>query len=179
MKYTIKGEWDTEPDQCTWIDSATGYVCEVRRDKEKGYWGGCIRLPQDHALSLNYEIIYETRFEELRLISSYLDSVSYYMSESDNHIWIGFDYHSTDDILPCGEDRFNLCSKMGATYKNLQYVKDTCALLAKQLKYVHLDKYFEIKRAMAHLPLKLQEELDNIDQKSSEIGWKRGKQNES
>ena len=126
MKYKIKGEWDTEPDEAVWIDGETGYVCEARRSRI-GAWYGCVRLPENHILN---DDKLQTEDFDLEVHGG----VTFFDKKEDDFYWIGFDCAHEFDILPTFpiiQQRSDLI-----TYKNLDYVKEECKKLAKQLKEI-------------------------------------------
>lgn len=166
MKYATRGEWDTEPDQCTWIDGETGYVCEARRN-HVGSWCGYVLLPDDHMFQLNGKFLYvgddiqEFDFEVHR-------GITYFNKEKDDRYWIGFDCSHAGDYMPKMSWEYLPDSK--DIYRNLSFVKEQCSCLAKQLKEINFDKYFEIRKAIQSLEIKSQEELNNINAKLAEMG---------
>jgi thiol-disulfide isomerase/thioredoxin len=147
------GEWDNEPDKVEWRDDATGYPCIARRGLS-GSWCGYVAVPPGHELhgkdyndvdvivhgGLTYADVCAEDIER-GVCHKPLDG------ESDDVWWFGFDCAHCFDFMPAlawvqdevRADAIRRGDKLLAeyepdeTYRNLEYVKYECTLLAAQL----------------------------------------------
>lgn len=158
MKYSIKGEWDDEPDEANWIEEYSGYECRALRNPREGYWECYVWLPQTHALCKNGDsYMLQDKF-------IYQDVDCFGKTKANRYCAAHFCNHPYD-MRPLWARRWN---GEGRQYRNLDYVKNKCALIAKQLKDVSLDKYF-------YLQQQLSEELASVNAEFTIIKkrWKK------
>jgi len=141
-----RGEWDNEPDKVQWIDEATNLDCLAVRTPHSGHWCGYVGVTEKHPC---FEKDYNQSYD---LIDGGFDvhgglTFSGHCHESatpergichvpesgrpDNVWWLGFDCAHCGDISPAYQ------RSMGYgpmdRYRTLNYVKNECANLAKQL----------------------------------------------
>lgn len=156
------GPWHEEPDEASWIDAATGYACEARRN-HSGAWCGYVRIPQDHPLygvEYNHDLpmrlhgameaakegdvgkrgpmeVFCMALNPDSTRVSYLFDVHGSLTYSGADwpaagFWYGFDCSHCDDLSPA----YQTPEEYGydKRYRDLPYVKAECASLARQLQ---------------------------------------------
>lgn len=150
------GPWHGEPDKMQWPDEATGLPCLVHRSDFSGAWCGYVGVPEGHPWhemnafeidadvhgALNFATFCMDTGDESRGICHVAGP-----GESDHVYWIGFDCGHAFDAKP-GADAFmrsvaphleEMRQSMSVgilaeTYRDLDYVRDQCRLLAAQVK---------------------------------------------
>lgn len=149
------GPWQDEPDKCQWIDPSTDLDCLAVRHPRYGHWCGYVGVPEGHPA---YEQHYDSVPVEVHGGLTFADSCD----QSDDaeahgicHVplpgrpekiwWLGFDAAHAWDMQPAkpslyaslgltGNSIFTLPEDRGESYKNLAFIRDECAILAKQLR---------------------------------------------
>lgn len=136
------GPWKNEPDKVTWIDEETGLDCMARRAPSVGAWCGYVGIKEGHPLyGKNYVgcteddivvhggITYSAYCQEEEKETG----ICHITKDDDKIYWIGFDCAHFNDMSP-------LMPAMpffsDITYKDLEYVKNECKELARQLKEI-------------------------------------------
>lgn len=151
------GEWDNEPDKLQWLDEETGMPCLIVRNR-LGALCGYVGVTKDHRfygtdydsvkLSDNDESYDEAHYPpahggltyanvcqegpEARTICHVVEE-----GEDDDVWWLGFDCLHAWDTSPgmmALDLRSSIYSPPENSYKNLAYVQNACAELAKWLK---------------------------------------------
>jgi len=144
------GPWHSEPDLAEWRDEATGLPCLALRHPRNGHWCGYIAVAADHPWTMEDWSDYEAGVEVHGGITfgparcqpeREGDKMPWHRvchvpraDESEDVRWFGFDcghsgYHDAD-LEPGGDP----CWHKNATYRDLDFVVEQCALLAKQAK---------------------------------------------
>lgn len=105
-------------DDVTFIDSKTGYECELKRTTETGCWCGYVRVPENHPYSqVNY-------IEVNKYINIHGD-----LTFGDG-CWFGFDTSDANiDYIPAFSE---MISQFHVTYKTYEFAKTETIKLAKQ-----------------------------------------------
>jgi hypothetical protein len=119
-----RGIWDTEPDQLKWNDPETGLGCEIHRDKHFGFLRGFVYSPVD---------IRPKSGDKQDLSLEVYTSHTFVLARNNTYI-IGFDCFMPSDPMPATP--WTLANRNG--YKDMDYVIDQCANLAKQIKKKHI-----------------------------------------
>jgi len=157
-------EWENEPDKLFWTDEETGYNCAILRHHTFKHLCGYVRIPKDHplfnleysdkipsALKYKFDEILKCKigkrspvsclFTDIKnphveilfdvhwglTFSEYCDGE--YLPEG---FWYGFDCSHAGDMSPYRfENQYSFPSEI---YRNIEYVKNECKSLAKQLK---------------------------------------------
>ena len=124
-----RGPWDQEPDKEQWVDPETGLPCLIVRGP-LGALCGYVGVPEGHPAT--------EKTEDLEVHGG----VTYGPSpcsggdichipdegEPDHVFWIGFDCSHRWDFAP------GFFYAWGGEYRDIAYVKNQCALLARQIK---------------------------------------------
>jgi len=123
------GDWQSEPDEVSWLDEASGYACPVKRHPRVGNLCGYVGIPSTHPL-------FEKNDELLDTIDVHgdINYAGYLVCE---RTWyFGFDCAHAFDYSPGLTAELDNSPKLfkGATYRNIEYVKSEVIKLAKQLK---------------------------------------------
>ena len=125
-----RGEWDDEPDKLQWTDIDTGLVCLIVRGPV-GALCGYVGVPEGHPW-------YKT--DPYADCHGGVTFTGFCQEANDEHgichvgddtpWWIGFDCAHSGDLTPGAMyDR----GEWFSTYRNINYVKRECALLAQQV----------------------------------------------
>jgi len=133
-----KGEWDDEPDKVQWTDEETGLVCLAKRNPHMGNWCGYVGVAPEHPM---YGKDYNDVDADVHGGLTYADSCQEGPLEmtichipesgSPDHLWwLGFDCGHADDVSPNPLMKYH---SLRGTYKTLDYVREQCKELAKQL----------------------------------------------
>lgn len=136
-----KRPWEDEPDILQFIDKDTGYKCFIRRHLELGHLCGYVLIPDDLVNNI------EELSEEIENIDIHggitFNKILIDPSMNSEHHAIGFDCAHSCDFAPyvyedlcidhTREDRIKYQHIMGMTYKDINFVKNECRKLAKQL----------------------------------------------
>jgi hypothetical protein len=143
------GAWDNEPDKAQWTDEATGLPCMIHRN-HFGAWCGYVGVTPDHPIhSIDADSVLDVH-GGITFTAGCSDDADHITGEGichlpgegepDNVIWFGFDcahYLDSYPTLRAHEDQFGLSFfNEHGTYRDMQYVKDECTSLAKQLALV-------------------------------------------
>ena len=121
-----KGEWNNEPDREEWIDSYSGYKCEIIRHEHLGSLCGYVTITFGHPY-------FRKKYNEIDI--DVHGGLTYGTSHKNLLTWVlGFDCAHLNDVCPgmpifAGEIEYK-------TYKSWDYVKDQVVYLAHQLKSV-------------------------------------------
>lgn len=135
------GPWTDEPDKIQFQDEQTGLPCLIVRN-QMGALCGYVGINKNHP-HFKKEFTHEDfsdimvhgglTFSDTCQEGDECHSICHKVEKGeDDHIWwLGFDCNHSEDLSP----RFpvNFCRE---TYKDIEYVKRQCKLLAKQLKEV-------------------------------------------
>lgn len=135
------GEWDSEPDRLSWTDRETGLPCLIVRNR-MGALCGYVAVERGHQA-------YRKDQDDIEV---YVHGGLTYSDLCNGHIchtpepgkpadvwWLGFDCNHYLDWSPRSatyeRDRGDSCFKRQheEIYRNVAYVQDECASLAKQL----------------------------------------------
>lgn len=149
------GPWDDEPDKVQWVDGGTDLDCLAVRNGV-GAWCGYVGVPEGHpwyavdysSSTCGHAGCYEHTPDSMTSVhggitySNFCDEDSP-EAEAICHVpfpgrpekvwWFGFDTCHLGDTYP---DRRAMFSTEIDVYRTLAYVKDQCAILARQLKGV-------------------------------------------
>lgn len=150
------GPWDNEPDRTTWTDAGTGVVCVAIR-QDTGYWCGYIGVDKNHPWFGNREL---DEKPEVRVHGG----VTYaragnqavpgrnVLYKSQDFWWIGFDCAHSGDISPAyfTKDASDLAIWDG--YRDLPYVREQCAKLARQSVDLPEKWEFEVSAEESNAP---------------------------
>jgi hypothetical protein len=130
------GPWEFEPDEDDWVDTDTGLRCMAMRHPDLGHWCGYVGfIPGMHLWRVGYNQI-ERRVDvhggltfsgRFKMMKSWLRP----------YWWIGFDCAHYLDIVP-GVRKHYLTEFHGEgcevrNYRDLEYVRAECKILAKRL----------------------------------------------
>lgn len=132
-----KGPWDGEPDEKTWIDEATGFICYACRNDFMGHWCGYVGLPPNHPWN-------EKDYNDLPVLLVH-GGVTFAgkgnalgLSGSSSALWfIGFDCAHAGDLPPTPLSRWGPFNSWEhflsySVYRTLEYVESECCSLALQ-----------------------------------------------
>ena len=134
------GEWDNEPDKMQWPDEATGLPCLAVRQKDNGHWCGYVGVTEEHP---KFSLGYSEVDAEVHGGLTYADACQPRVDESrgichtppvgepDHVWWFGFDCAHAWDYSPGERTRIREADQ---TYRTLDYVRENCRGLAKQLR---------------------------------------------
>lgn len=139
------GPWQDEPDKRQWLDPATGLPCLIVRN-QMGSLCGYVGVSKEHpAYRKDYEDV-ELDYDvhgDLSFAGSCHDDVDGHgichkveQGENDDVWWLGFDCGHFQDLSPAivaRERKISLGLIGNPTYRDISYVQDECASLAKQL----------------------------------------------
>lgn len=131
-----KGPWDNEPDKLQWIDIETDLDCLIVRN-DMGALCGYVGVTEGHPLyGKDYN---DTDFSVHGGItySNFCNGHICHVPEpgrSDKVYWFGFDCCHAFDLLPSSLAYSNPPDSY--IYRDIEYVKEECSKLAKQLKGV-------------------------------------------
>ncbi len=142
------GPWLNEPDYVTWVDEETGYHCIIRRNPEIGILCGYVGVDGKHPLHGKDKYDFEIECHGGLTYSDSCDSgipksfwseypICHKADSNDEAWWFGFDCGHGFDLSPSynsSELLKNIYEIKKYTYKDINYVKDQCKSLAKQLK---------------------------------------------
>lgn len=124
---------DWEQLEVDWVDESTGYRCLARRHSTMGHWCGYVMVNRQHHL---YGVDYRQHgFPKLRVHGG----VTWTAKHSPTEWAIGFDCAHYNDIVPemsdCGftDSTLRVDGESLAIYKNINFVKAQCTILAAQL----------------------------------------------
>ena len=161
-RYEISGPWSDEPDKVQWVDQATGLDCLAVRNR-MGVWCGYVGITSEHPW---FEVGYSQCIEhcEGSVDNGYCEhtpealiSVHGGLTFSDRchegvgdeavcHVpypgrdgrvwWFGFDCNHAFDLAPSILHPKEFPILENDVYRDLPYVREEVALLAKQLASV-------------------------------------------
>lgn len=134
-----RGAWDNEPDKVQWQDEATGMPCIARRSPNLGFWCGYVGVSEGHPhFGQNYNDVNVDVHGGLTFADfcnkegDEATSICHVPGpgESDRVFWFGFDCGHAWDLSPAWDRKW-----IGEheTYRDLDYVRQQCANLARQL----------------------------------------------
>ena len=133
------GEWQSEPDKIQWQDRVTELPCLAVRHPRGGYWCGYVGVTKDHpAFEKDYDNVDVDVHGGLTFAAHCQADTETGIchipeaGEPDDVWWFGFDCAHLGDTSPGFVARWGRDSDHGF-YKNLAYVQQECAQLAKQL----------------------------------------------
>lgn len=138
----LPGVWKDEPDKAQWQDAVTGLPCLVVRGPH-GSWCGYVGVLEAHPL---YGKDYDTLDVSVHGGLTFSDKcapsekeergICHVPSpgESDQVWWFGFDCAHAGDISPGYAHHLHGSAFKYGEYRDIRYVKDEVANLARQLK---------------------------------------------
>lgn len=119
-------EFLNEPDHLEWIDDETGLLCEIKRNMRLGNLCGYVTVP-------NLNGICDDDYCDHLGIQVH-GGITFSMKKDGGHVF-GFDCAHSGDLIPVVEmKKIMLGIDSYGTYRNIEYVKNECKELAKQLK---------------------------------------------
>lgn len=136
------GPWNDEPDKLEGVDKETKLDCLILRHESIGHLCGYVGINKDHKL---FKAEYSACFLKENCGKSYCDhtldliidvhgGLTFSNSIPESSIkdlwWFGFDCSHSGDLAP-GMNRF--LGMTGGIYRDIDYVKQECEKLAKQL----------------------------------------------
>jgi hypothetical protein len=140
------GEWDNEPDRLEWRSEMHGLSCLISRNG-LGAWCGYVAVPPGHPwheLDYNTEVFHGV---EVHGGLTYSDHCSGHIchvpapGEPDDVWWLGFDCAHGCDYVPGMYAAGGIRARMGdiflmsgEKYRNIQYVREQCEDLARQVR---------------------------------------------
>jgi hypothetical protein len=140
-----RGEWDKEPDKIQYEDEATGLPCLIVRNHFGalcGYVGVSFGHPyygkDYHEIDLEVHggLTYSEFCQEKEGESGGICHIPE-PGEPAKVWWLDFDCAHAWDVIPSFH---NECLLYGSTYKNIDFVKEEIALLARQVKEAENDR---------------------------------------
>ena len=156
-----KGEWDSEPqDKISWIDPETNLECLMVRNF-RGAWCGYVGVPSGHiAYGVDHDTLTCSVHGGLTFSGTSGGDICHpnQPGKPVDIWWLGFDCaHTTDNWPGLGHNPLNFISDLHSVlsgneqhlhhtygYKNIKYVKNEIASLAKQLmESTYMDKLSE------------------------------------
>jgi hypothetical protein len=157
-------QWDNEPDELSFIDKETGYQCQILRRRKKTedsmiYLCGYVRIPENHPfynLSSSDQLIPKENkiilingdeyyicndIWDYKTPASFLEvhggiTFSGFAREGflPDGYWYGFDCGHSGDV----SNKKDIHDFENYKYRDIEYVKDECKSLAKQLKFLEV-----------------------------------------
>jgi len=137
--------WENEPDSLSFVDEDTGYTCFIRRNLIVGHLCGYVFIPDDlvnKAKELS-EKIKDIDIHGGITYKGYIEGIAdkikpYAIGFDCAHAWDFVPYmymHGCKELSPevIIEGTMEYQSKMDITYKDINFVKNECRKLAKQL----------------------------------------------
>ena len=125
--------WENEPDMKFWIDGASGYDCLILRMEWSGHLTVYVRVPVGHPWhGKDYDAIdadvhggltYASDRRPMRII----DGEKAEVPDAPQGYWVGFDAAHLGDLTPRYPHETD-------TYRDMDYMANECALLAKQAR---------------------------------------------
>jgi len=132
------GPWEKEPDKIQWEDKKTRLPCLIVRHPVLGHLCGYVGVSKKHPkFGKGYDDQNVNVHGGLTYASPCMHNICHIVEEGedDNVWWLGFDCGHLGDTSP------GMMASMGhlsffkdGTYKNIDYVKNECQDLARQLK---------------------------------------------
>jgi hypothetical protein len=141
--FKSRGIWDTEPDKVQFQDEETGLPCLIRRNrcgalcgyvgitKEHPYFEkSLVECDFNHNLDVHGGITYNDFCvgDEESGICHLVEN-----GEDSNVYWLGWDAAHFGDFVP----KYDKYQHDESMYKNIDYIKNECSRLAKQLKNIN------------------------------------------
>lgn len=138
------GEWADEPDKVQWQDEATGLPCLAVRNHH-GVWCGYVGVAPGHPWhGLRYDEAEDQGNISVHGGLTFANACSPGNEEhgichkpdpgEPEHVWwFGFDCHHAWDLAPVYYARHPEDMAVDETYRTLDYARQECASLAKQL----------------------------------------------
>jgi hypothetical protein len=149
------GPWQHEPDKIQFDDEATGLPCIVRRSGMGGNLCGYVGVPEGHPwFGKNYSDLLDVEvhggltFAEKCQEDDKEHGICHVEDDGVKRYWLGFDCGHSQDLMPAMVVRERelgpslnfpgfpvtvLRCSIGV-YKSVEYVKQECASLARQVK---------------------------------------------
>lgn len=127
------GDWIFEPDFQNGVDDNSGYPMLIVRIHGSGHLCGYVGVHDSHPFhGKDYD---DEALQEIDVHGGLTySSDSGPGQEPDGFWWFGFDCAHAGDLAP------GMATILKGTYRNLAYVQDECAKLAKQLYELSNDK---------------------------------------
>ena len=133
------GEWDNEPDKVQWQDE-TGLPCLAVRSSRSGHWCGYVGVNEGHpCFGVGYDDVNVSVHGGLTYARHCKGSICHIPGEGEpDHVWwLGFDCAHCGDYSPqdakYAERGYPFTISTEEEYRTLDYVKNECASLARQL----------------------------------------------
>jgi hypothetical protein len=136
------GEWMNEPDEVRWVDEESGLECIINRNTGLGILCGYVWIKKGHPY-------YKEEYEELNKLGNIKvhGDLTFSRSGRDLDTWLlGFDCGHDSDIIPLelrNPIEADLSKRFGnevecdsVSYKNIEFLKNECRSLARQLKSI-------------------------------------------
>jgi|JI9StandDraft_1071089.scaffolds.fasta_scaffold07875_7 hypothetical protein len=147
-----EGEWNDEPDRIQWVDEITGMDCLIKRSPVGALCGYVAVTPDHPAYGKDYddvEVIVHGGLTYAAPCDEDPHSGICHVSEEGDHAWwLGFDCAHSGDLAPStksileeldhtfptlGQSAVGLGGRVDE-YRNIEYVRSQCVMLAVQLK---------------------------------------------
>lgn len=128
------GPWQSEPDALDWVDEATGFKCQIRRNDRMGILLGYVGVPPGHPA-------FGWCYDDAPLVRIEVHGGLTYANPGDAGLWwLGFDCGGAFDYPPGMVAYLRSVRDIDAdrlydrnNYRDIDYVKRECAALAQQL----------------------------------------------
>jgi hypothetical protein len=121
----------------SWVDAATGLQCVGVKHPSMGHWCGYVAIPKTHKwFGLHYNKCMEGCGESWcghtpECVIDVHGGITYSsIDENDELFWYGFDCAHLHDHVP------GMTFSNGGTFKDLNFIKDQCANMARQLTQI-------------------------------------------
>ena len=136
------GPWVYEPDKAQWPDKETGLPCLAVRHPNSGHWCGYVGVAEGHPeFGKDYDAVLADvhgglTFADFCNPNEKEQGVCHIPDEGepDRVYWLGFDCVHLGDLSPAYNRRLGQVDAYPDTYRTLDYIKNECASLARQLK---------------------------------------------
>lgn len=128
-----KGKWTSEPNRLNWVDKGTGLECMIIRNRMCGFLCGYVGVKKNNKhFGVDHED-FDFNVHGGVGYSGYCYGVICHIDNSgEKTYWFGFDCAHLGDFSPIST-LFDFRDCLGGTYKDIDYVKRECLLLASQL----------------------------------------------
>ncbi len=135
------GPWQDEPDKIQWEDEATKLPCLIRRNNRAGNLCGYVGVPEGHLWfgkkygAIDADVHGGLTFADECQEEDKEHGICHVEEDGIKRYWLGFDCGHSGDFAP-GMRSLNFPGFPGfsVTYKTVEYVKQECADLARQVK---------------------------------------------
>jgi hypothetical protein len=140
----INKPWENDIRLVLFMEPTTKYKCLIRRVRSvnvtAGHLCGYVIIPKNHQY-YNTSIDYNCFSLEVHGGITYSDFMDDIEIEGEKPFCIGFDCAHSGDLMPNYDTEltkglYEAMISAGCVYRNVEYVKNECVKLAKQLKEV-------------------------------------------